>query len=76
MQLPPHREWRPPAPTRANCAPVGGERALQRGAVCRALRELITGIGPGYTRSQMTYDLRRLRRKGLIRRVPKPSATS
>jgi HxlR-like helix-turn-helix len=35
------------------------------------LRELIAELIPGYTRSQMTYDLRRLRRKGLIRRVPK-----
>jgi hypothetical protein len=35
------------------------------------LRELIAGLIPGYTPSQMTYDLRWLRRKGLIRRVPK-----
>jgi hypothetical protein len=35
------------------------------------MRELVAGLIPGYSRSQMTYDLRRLRRKGLIRRVPK-----
>jgi hypothetical protein len=30
----------------------------------------VAGLIPGYTARQMTYDLRRLRRKGLIRRVP------
>ena len=44
---------------------------LIAGLTNRTLRELITAIIPAYTRSQMTYDLRRLRRKGLIRRVPK-----
>jgi hypothetical protein len=44
---------------------------LIAGLTNRTLRELITGIIPGYSRPQMTYDLRRLRRKGLIRRVPK-----
>ncbi len=44
---------------------------LIAGLTNRTLRELITGIIPGYSRSQMTYDLRRLRRKGLIRRIPK-----
>lgn len=44
---------------------------LIAGPTNRTLRQLITGIIPGYSRSQMTYDLRRLRRKGLIRRVPK-----
>lgn len=29
----------------------------------------MAGLIPGYTARQMTYDLRRLRRKGLIRRV-------
>jgi hypothetical protein len=43
---------------------------LIAGLTNRTLRELIAGIIPGYSRSQMTYDLRRLRRKGLIRRVP------
>ena len=41
------------------------------GLTNRTLRGLIAGIIPGYSRSQMTYDRRRLRRKGLIRRVPK-----
>jgi hypothetical protein len=44
---------------------------LIAGLTNRTLRELIAGIIPGYSRSQMTYDLRRLRRKGLIHRVPK-----
>jgi hypothetical protein len=44
---------------------------LIAGLTNRTLRELITGLIPGYSPSQMTYDLRRLRRKGLIRRVPK-----
>ena len=30
----------------------------------------MAGVIPGYTARQMTYDLRRLRRKGLIHRVP------
>jgi hypothetical protein len=37
----------------------------------RSLRELIAGLIPGYTARQMTYDLRRLRRKGLIQRIPR-----
>ncbi|MGZ6670199.1 MAG: hypothetical protein ACXVH3_36690 [Solirubrobacteraceae bacterium] len=44
---------------------------LIAGLTNRTLRELIAGIIPGYSRSQMTYDLRRLRRKGLIRRIPR-----
>jgi hypothetical protein len=36
----------------------------------RSLRALVAGLLPGYTARQMTYDLRRLRRKGLIRRIP------
>jgi len=44
---------------------------LIAGLTNRTLRELIAGIIPGYSRTQMTYDLRRLRRKGLIRRVPR-----
>jgi hypothetical protein len=37
----------------------------------RSLRTLIAGLIPGYSARQMTYDLRRLRRKGLIRRIPR-----
>ena len=38
----------------------------------QSLRELlVAGLIPGYSARQMTYDLRRLRRKGLIRRIPK-----
>jgi hypothetical protein len=33
------------------------------------LRELVAGFIPAYTARQMTYDLRRLRRKGFIRRA-------
>jgi hypothetical protein len=44
---------------------------LIEGLTNRTLRELIAGIIPTYTARQMTYDLRRLRRKGLIRRIPK-----
>jgi hypothetical protein len=35
----------------------------------KSLRELVAAIIPGYSARQMTYDLRRLRRKGLIRRI-------
>jgi hypothetical protein len=37
----------------------------------RTLRALIAGLIPDYNARQMTYDLRRLRRKGLIRRIPR-----
>jgi hypothetical protein len=37
----------------------------------RPLRELIAGLIPGYGPRQMTYDLRRLRRKGFIQRIPR-----
>jgi hypothetical protein len=40
------------------------------GLTNKSLRELMAGFIPGYTARQMTYDLRRLRRKGLIRRAP------
>ena len=40
------------------------------GLTNRSLRELIAGVIPGYSARQATYDLRRVRRKGLIRRVP------
>jgi hypothetical protein len=41
------------------------------GLTNRSLRELIAGLIPGYTARQMTYDLRRLRRKGFIHRIPR-----
>jgi len=44
---------------------------LIEGLTNRTLRTLIAGIIPSYSARQMTYDLRRLRRKGLIRRIPK-----
>jgi hypothetical protein len=44
---------------------------LIAGLTNRSLRELITGLIPGYTARQMTYDLRRLRRKGFIQRIPR-----
>jgi hypothetical protein len=44
---------------------------LFAGLTNRSLRELMAGLIPGYTPGQMTYDLRRLRGKGLIRRVPR-----
>jgi hypothetical protein len=43
---------------------------LLEGITNRSLRALVAGLIPGYTARQMTYDLRRLRRKGLLRRVP------
>ena len=43
---------------------------LFAGLTNRSLRELIAGLIPGYSARQMTYDLRRLRRKGLIQRIP------
>jgi hypothetical protein len=42
---------------------------LFAGLTNRSLRELVAGPIPGYSARQATYDLRRLRRKGLIRRV-------
>jgi hypothetical protein len=44
---------------------------LFEGLTNRSLRALVAGFLPGYTARQMTYDLRRLRRKGLIRRIPR-----
>jgi hypothetical protein len=44
---------------------------LFAGLTNRSLRELIAEQVPGYSARQATYDLRRLRRKGLIRRVPR-----
>jgi hypothetical protein len=43
---------------------------LLEGLTNRSLRALVAGLIPGYTARQMTYDLRRLRRKGLIHRLP------
>ena len=38
----------------------------------RSLRAQVAGfLATNYSSSQMTYDLRRLRRKGLIQRVPR-----
>jgi hypothetical protein len=44
---------------------------LFAGLTNRSLRELIAGRIPGYTPRQMTFDLRRLRRKGFIQRIPR-----
>jgi hypothetical protein len=44
---------------------------LFAGLTNRSLRELIAALIPGYSARQMTYDLRRLRRKGLIQRIPR-----
>ena len=44
-------------------------RHLFTGLTNRSLRELVAGLIPGYSARQMTYDLRRLRRKGLVHRV-------
>jgi hypothetical protein len=43
---------------------------LFAGLTNRSLRELIAALIPGYGPRQMTYDLRRLRRKGFIQRIP------
>jgi Mn-dependent DtxR family transcriptional regulator len=50
---------------------ISSYRHLFAGLTNKSLRELVAGLIPGYTARQMTYDLRRLRRKGLIRRIPK-----
>jgi len=44
-------------------------RHLFAGLTNKSLRDLVAGLIPGYTPRQVTYDLRRLRRKGLIRPV-------
>ena len=44
---------------------------LFAGLTNRSLRPLIAGLIPGYSARQMTYDLRRLRRKGFIQRIPR-----
>jgi hypothetical protein len=43
---------------------------LFNGLTNRSLRELIAGLIPAYSTNQATYDLRRVRRKGLIHRIP------
>jgi hypothetical protein len=45
-------------------------RHLFAGLTNKSLRDLVAAVIPGYTARQMTYDLRRLTRKGLLRRVP------
>jgi hypothetical protein len=52
-------------------AALCGFEHLLEGLTNRSLRTLVEGLLPGYTTRQMTYDLRRLRRKGLIRRIPR-----
>jgi hypothetical protein len=44
---------------------------LFNGLTNRSLRTLIAGLIAGYSTNQATYDLRRVRRKGLIRRIPR-----
>ena len=44
---------------------------LFAGLTNNSLRALIAGLIPGYNARQMTYDLRRLRRKRFIQRVPR-----
>jgi len=44
---------------------------LFAGLTNRTLRPQMVELIPGYTAGQMTYDLRRLRRKGMIRRIPR-----
>ena len=44
---------------------------LFAGLTNRSLRELIAGLIPDYSPRQMTYDLKRLRRKGFIQRIPR-----
>jgi hypothetical protein len=43
---------------------------LFAGLTTRSLRELIAGLIPCYSARQMTYDLRRLRRKRFIQDSP------
>lgn len=48
------------------CAPEG----LTNGRLRPVVAQLLGGAAPAYTARQMGYDLRRLARKGLVRRVP------
>jgi hypothetical protein len=52
-------------------AALCGFSHLFDGFTNRSLRALMTTALPGYTARHMTYDLRRLRRKGLVRRIPR-----
>ena len=69
----------PPAPglrfgeprTMALLACLCSYQHLFAGLTNRSLRELIAATIPGYSARQMTYDLRRLRRKGFIQRIPR-----
>ena len=77
--LPSHNDDGLPAPglrfgdprTMALLACLCSFQHLFAGLTNHSLRELIAGIIPGYTARQMTYDLRRLRRKGFIQRIPR-----
>lgn len=55
----------------ALCSALCAFAHLFAGLTNRSLRTLVAGHIPGYTARQATYDLRRLRRKGLIRRIPR-----
>jgi hypothetical protein len=57
--------------TMALLACVCSFQHLFAGLTNRSLRELIAAHIPGYSARQMTYDLRRLRRKGFIQRIPR-----
>ena len=57
--------------TMALLACVCSYQHLFAGITNRSLRELIAGLIPGYGARQMTYDLRRLRHKGFIQRIPR-----
>ena len=53
------------------CGTAGpGVTHLFNGLTNHSLRALVAGLIPGYSARQMTYDLRRLRRKDLIQRIP------
>jgi hypothetical protein len=57
---------------RWRCSPASAPSSTcSPGLTNRTLRELISGPIPGYGARQMTYDLRRLRRKGFIQRIPR-----
>jgi hypothetical protein len=56
--------------TMALLACLCSHQHLFAGLTNRTLRELIAGLIPDYGPRQMTYDLRRLRRKGFIQRIP------
>ena len=73
-----HRRWPTrPRPALRRATHDGAARlpvllpAPIRGLTNRSLRELIAGLIPGYSARQMTYDLRRLRRKRFIQRIPR-----